>query len=149
MNQEIRSNAAKSTQHANVGSASRRNRLARWCVAIGLLGTSVAGIARAATWESYTCTPSTVSLDERGNASYERVTVACTGSGPNGSGSNTIQYFAVGTGNAGQAARYLTLATSAIVSGRKLQFFYNHTSNTAGCATSNCRTPYNAAIASP
>ena len=53
-----------------------------------------------------------------------------------------VRYFAYPTSDTASVARFLTILTSAQVSGRTLQVLYDpadHSGSSYGCATSNCR----------
>ncbi len=60
-------------------------------------------------------------------------------------GGNVIRFWAVSTANAQHANRFLTVAASALVSGRNLKMSYTpgDTSGSAfGCLASDCRVPW-------
>lgn len=60
-------------------------------------------------------------------------------------GGNVIRFWAVSTANAQHANRFLTVAASALVSGRNLKVSYTpgDTSGTAfGCQANDCRVPW-------
>ena len=66
-----------------------------------------------------------------------RVHVRCSASVSGG-----IFYFAVATTDAAQAARFVSVATSALVAGRPLKVWYDPADLSGanfGCATSDCR----------
>jgi hypothetical protein len=111
------------------------------CVAVVLC----AAHARSQSLSAHLCSPVNVAAFDDGDGSTsnpDRVVVTCSVGGPNGSGANTITRFAVATSAAG-ANRFLTLATAAQISGRRLNISYDHTTATAGCSATNCRTPRN------
>jgi hypothetical protein len=103
-------------------------------------GSAVTTLVYAQAASTHLCTPSKVGVGGVGSAS-ERVVVTCTTSGPNGSGGNTIAFFAIGASDAARANRYMTLASSALISGRRIRFSYPHSGNTSGCGAADCRTP--------
>ena len=90
----------------------------------------VAGTASAApVWVD--CTPANV------GTFANRVHVKCTATVGGG-----IQFFAVASTDTGYANRFMSLASSAIVSGRTLQIFYDPadtSGSTFGCGTGDCR----------
>ena len=103
---------------------------------IALLATVlVASNAGAATWTD--CTPANVATFAN------RVHVKCTASVAG------IQYFAVATSDSAAAARFISLANSALVAGRTLSVFYDpaDTSGAAwGCQSNDCRSALGLAI---
>lgn len=93
------------------------------CVAIA------AEVSAAEVWSD--CTPTAV-------ASYgNRVHVKCSASVSGG-----IFYFALATTDTAQAARFVSVASSALVAGRNLKVLYDPADLTGaqfGCATNDCR----------
>jgi hypothetical protein len=87
----------------------------------------------------YQCTPSTVATFTN------RVHVLCTVPTPGG-----ISYFAVcSTSNSGNASRFLSVFTTAKVTGKNLYIYYtpDDTSGTAcGCAAGDCRVIWGAEV---
>lgn len=94
-----------------------------------VLGASI-GSAHAA---SASCTPADVTVFT------SRIHIRC--SQGTADGANTIYYFAVPTTDATFANRFMTIATTALVSGRR--FVINFTSGASGasygCLASDCR----------
>jgi len=106
-----------------------------------LLTSSSAMIASApaAPADYFNCTPTGVA------AFIGRVHVRCNPAAPGG-----ISYFAVcTTADAGNASRFLSIFTTAKVTGKNLDIFYtaSDTSGTAcGCAVSDCRVLWGAEV---
>lgn len=99
-----------------------------------LLGLTVALPAAA---EDFVCEPTDVTVYQG------RVHVRCLE--PELDGGSEIWFWAVSTANPDHANRFLTLATTALVSGRSLIFGYTagDTSGTGfGCQADDCRTPW-------
>jgi hypothetical protein len=99
-----------------------------------ILGT---GVEHAAPVEKdFSCTPSAVAVR------HERIAVLCYETVPDGN--STISWWAVSTSDAEWADRFLSVATTALVSGRILDFRYTvgDTSGVSfGCLANDCRTP--------
>ncbi len=95
--------------------------------------------APAAPTDSFTCTPTAVA------AFSTRVHVRCSPAAP-----GSIAYFAVcTTSDPANAARFLSIFTTAKVTGKNLVIFYtpSDTSGTAcGCSAVDCRLTYGAEV---
>lgn len=86
--------------------------------------------------KDFSCEPSAVAIR------HERIAVLCDETVPDGNA--TISWWAVSTSDAEWANRFLSVATTALVSGRRLQFRYTvgDTSGVPfGCLANDCRTP--------
>jgi len=96
----------------------------------------VGAIASPALAATFTCTPVDVT------AFVGRVHVKC--SSPADDGGSMIYFWAVSTGNQETANRFLTLAVSALVSGRQLVLAYTPGDTSGvpfGCQAADCRVP--------
>lgn len=95
-----------------------------------------AAIATPALAATFTCTPVDVT------AYSGRVHVKC--SSPADDGGSMIYFWAVSTGDQENANRFLTLAVSALVSGRQLVLAYTPGDTSGvpfGCQAADCRVP--------
>jgi hypothetical protein len=108
-------------------------------VALVLLPRAAAGSQASAAPDVFTCTPT-------GVAAYtNRVHVRCSTAAPPGG----IYYFAVSTANSASASRFLSIFTTAMVTGKTVRIHYtpSDTSGTAfGCLASDCRTATGAEV---
>jgi hypothetical protein len=89
----------------------------------------------------FTCSPTEVAVFP------ERIHVKCSTSTTDGSAA--IWFWAISTSDAQKANRFLSTASTALVSGRSLRFSFNP-GDTAGvsfgCLAKDCRTPWAIAI---
>jgi len=91
----------------------------------------------AAQTSGVTCDPVEVS------ALANRIHVRCATPVTPAGTSDAVRFFSVGTADPHNANRFLSLAAMALVTGQPLfiQFPDSSATNTAGCATGDCRTP--------
>jgi hypothetical protein len=104
--------------------------LQRFGLGIAMLG-ALTGVANAAT---FVCTPTKVAVFS------SRLHAECSVAGKDGT--TTISFWAVPTSDAAFANRFLSVVSSAIVSGRQVEMVYNagDTSGSGfGCGSSDCR----------
>lgn len=91
-----------------------------------------------AAYATFTCTPSRVA------AFTNRVHIRCSAATPEG-----ISYFAVSSSDSGTASRFLSIFTTAKVTGKNVLIYYflNDTSGNAwGCNANDCRVAQGAEI---
>jgi len=108
-------------------------------IALALV-TGVAGAVPAIAAD-FSCSPTEVAVFSN------RIHVKCSSALQDGT--TTIWYWAVSTSDAQRANRFLSTASTALVSGRMLRFSYNpaDASGTSfGCLTKDCRTPWAIAV---
>ena len=89
----------------------------------------------------FTCNPAEVAVFP------ERIHVKCSSSAADGSA--TIWFWAISTSDAQRANRFLSTATTALVSGRTLRFSFkpgDASGVSFGCLAKDCRTPWAIAI---
>lgn len=100
---------------------------------LALMGLLAMPSMASAAW--FACQPDLVT------ESSNRISVHCTNSiSLNG---NTVTFVAISSTDTAKAARFLSVATSAFLSGKKLSVNIPSSSSTnvSGCAASDCRTP--------
>ncbi len=88
--------------------------------------------------DRFTCTPVGVS------AFTSRVAVRCSAAAPGG-----IWYFAVSTADSGSASRFLSIFTTAKVTGKNVDIYYtpsDTSGNAWGCNASDCRVIWGAEV---
>jgi hypothetical protein len=103
----------------------------RFLLLAGLICGSLTGATRASAAETAViCSPT-------GVATFSgRIHVRC------GQSFSGIAFFAYRSSDSAGAARYMSMATSALISGRNVRIFYDPadlTGASIGCQTSNCR----------
>ncbi len=93
----------------------------------------VPAVARADTW--FECQASEVT------EATNRVSVRCSNTLP--LGVDTISYVSLATTDIAKASRFVSLASAAVLSGHVFRALVPTSSatNTAGCLSTNCRTP--------
>jgi len=99
----------------------------------------VSAQASSAALDTFTCTPVGVATFTN------RVHVRCSTAAPPGG----IYWFAVSTANSASASRFLSIFTTAMVTGKNLRIWYtpSDTSGSAfGCLVSDCRTATGAEV---
>lgn len=97
------------------------------------------GAANPVLGASYVCTPTGVAAFDT------RVHVRCSAAAPGG-----IYFFAVSTNDSGRASRYLSVFTTAKVTGKNITIYYNTTDLSGaawGCSNADCRNIWGAEVA--
>lgn len=111
-------------------------------VAFGIMiGTLSAAPSIASADTFFACT--VVNVFEYSNRVHARCSNSITLNG------NTVRYIAISNSDGNKAARFTAQATSAFLSGKKFiaDLPTASTTNTSGCASSDCRTPSSFGIA--
>jgi hypothetical protein len=111
----------------------------------GLAGLTVVAVAAPASAAvSFTCTPEHIGSVEEGTTT-NRVEVRCVT--PATDATSSIFYFAVPAAYTAYANRFVSLAATALSTGRTLVFGFNPgqnrdlSNNDFGCSVTNCRYP--------
>jgi len=108
--------------------------------ALVLGASSIAPSQAHAAW--FSCNP-----DEVAEVGGNRVHVRCATNIAVASGVS-IRYIAISNSNVGAAARFVSIATSALLSGKtfRADLPSSSSTNVTGCASSDCRTPAGIAV---
>jgi hypothetical protein len=101
---------------------------------LGLSLAMIGSLAAAANAATFVCTPTKVAVLNN------RMHAECSAAGTDGA--STIYYWSVPTSDTAFANRFLSVVSSAIISGRQVEMVFNPgdtSGSTFGCDGSNCR----------